>query len=440
MKKLKDRLFKWFFQIENEVLIPFLVVGIVVICGFGVISYYNGYTMQRDNQKNLALSMFEDVNRDLDYLDGKLSGDELKDKYRYYGRGSVRITGADGEQITYETEEQKRKKVFLTDNKENKLGWKLEFLIDESAFEGDLLEKQNYMIIGAIAALIIIIQASIFISYNITKPIRDMSRTCREINENKHNYRNYRFDSVKRRDEIGQLAVTFETLLRNMDNYTKMEYTSKMSAALAHEIKNPIAGIRSGIQLLMGRTQKEGDKMLCDSMIREIDRVTALIMNLFTLSVKKESSKSAVSLERVVRDISVIYGKGMGDKKFLIETAVEEGLTGYLNENEFRQIVHNLLSNSIKALPAAGGLITIRGMAEKETVRLIFEDNGKGMSKEEVQQAVEPFYTKSVNGIGLGLAVVNKLVEQNDGTMKIDSISGEGTRVELTFRRKEAKG
>ena len=47
MKKLTDRLSKWFFQIENEILVPFLFVGIVVICGFGVISYYNGYTMQR---------------------------------------------------------------------------------------------------------------------------------------------------------------------------------------------------------------------------------------------------------------------------------------------------------------------------------------------------------------------------------------------------------
>ena len=61
MKKLTDRLSKWFFQIENEILVPFLFVGIVVICGFGVISYYNGYTMQRDNQKTLAVYMFEAV-------------------------------------------------------------------------------------------------------------------------------------------------------------------------------------------------------------------------------------------------------------------------------------------------------------------------------------------------------------------------------------------
>lgn len=413
MKKLTDRLSKWFFQIENEILVPFLFVGIVVICGFGVISYYNGYTMQRDNQKTLAVYMFEEINRDVEYLSGRLSEKELKDKYRYYGRGYVRITDKDGQVITYEDGSVQDKTVFLTNEGANKLGWKLEFLIDENLFEEEILEKQNYVVIGAIASLLIIIQASIFISHNITRPIRSMSSTCREINKNKGNYRSYRFESVKRKDEIGQLAVTFESLLRNMDNYTKMEYTSKMSATLAHEIKNPIAGIRSGIQLLKGRAAKESDKMLCESMIKEVDRVTTLIMNLFTLSVKKESPKELISFEKVIGEIAMIYSKGAEGQGVVMETAVEEGLTGYLNENEFRQIAHNLISNSIKSvIPGIEGRIRISGRESGNKALIEFQDNGKGMSREELTRAMEPFYTKSINGIGIGLAIVKKLVEQ----------------------------
>jgi len=433
MKKLTDRLSKWFFQIENEILVPFLFVGIVVICGFGVISYYNGYTMQRDNQKTLAVYMFEEINRDVEYLSGRLSEKELKDKYRYYGRGYVRITDKDGQVITYEDGSVQDKTVFLTNEGANKLGWKLEFLIDENMFEEEILEKQNYVVIGAIASLLIIIQASIFISHNITRPIRSMSSTCREINKNKGNYRSYRFESVKRKDEIGQLAVTFESLLRNMDNYTKMEYTSKMSATLAHEIKNPIAGIRSGIQLLKGRAAKESDKMLCESMIKEVDRVTTLIMNLFTLSVKKESPKELISFEKVIGEIAMIYSKGAEGQ----ETAVEEGLTGYLNENEFRQIAHNLISNSIKSvIPGIEGRIRISGRESGNKALIEFQDNGKGMSREELTRAMEPFYTKSINGIGIGLAIVKKLVEQNGGLMEMVSSCGEGTCVRLSFYRR----
>lgn len=437
MKKLTDRLSKWFFQIENEILVPFLFVGIVVICGFGVISYYNGYTMQRDNQKTLAVYMFEEINRDVEYLSGRLSEKELKDKYRYYGRGYVRITDKDGQVITYEDGSVQDKTVFLTNEGANKLGWKLEFLIDENLFEEEILEKQNYVVIGAIASLLIIIQASIFISHNITRPIRSMSSTCREINKNKGNYRSYRFESVKRKDEIGQLAVTFESLLRNMDNYTKMEYTSKMSATLAHEIKKPIAGIRSGIQLLKGRAAKESDKMLCESMIKEVDRVTTLIMNLFTLSVKKESPKELISFEKVIGEIAMIYSKGAEGQGVVMETAVEEGLTGYLNENEFRQIAHNLISNSIKSvIPGIEGRIRISGRESGNKALIEFQDNGKGMSREELTRAMEPFYTKSINGIGIGLAIVKKLVEQNGGLMEMASACGEGTCVRLTFYRR----
>ena len=437
MKKLTDRLSKWFFQIENEILVPFLFVGIVVICGFGVISYYNGYTMQRDNQKTLAVYMFEEINRDVEYLSGRLSEKELKDKYRYYGRGYVRITDKDGQVITYEDGSVQDKTVFLTNEGAYKLGWKLEFLIDENMFEEEILEKQNYVVIGAIASLLIIIQASIFISHNITRPIRSMSSTCREINKNKGNYRSYRFESVKRKDEIGQLAVTFESLLRNMDNYTKMEYTSKMSATLAHEIKNPIAGIRSGIQLLKGRAAKESDKMLCESMIKEVDRVTTLIMNLFTLSVKKESPKELISFEKVIGEIAMIYSKGAEGQGVVMETAVEEGLTGYLNENEFRQIAHNLISNSIKSvIPGIEGRIRISGRESGNKALIEFQDNGKGMSREELTRAMEPFYTKSINGIGIGLAIVKKLVEQNGGLMEMVSSCGEGTCVRLSFYRR----
>ena len=437
MKKLTDRLSKWFFQIENEILVPFLFVGIVVICGFGVISYYNGYTMQRDNQKTLAVYMFEEINRDVEYLSGRLSEKELKDKYRYYGRGYVRITDKDGQVITYEDGSVQDKTVFLTNEGANKLGWKLEFLIDENMFEEEILEKQNYVVIGAIASLLFILQASIFISHNITRPIRSMSSTCREINKNKGNYRSYRFESVKRKDEIGQLAVTFESLLRNMDNYTKMEYTSKMSATLAHEIKNPIAGIRSGIQLLKGRAAKESDKMLCESMIKEVDRVTTLIMNLFTLSVKKESPKELISFEKVIGEIAMIYSKGAEGQGVVMETAVEEGLTGYLNENEFRQIAHNLISNSIKSvIPGIEGRIRISGRESGNKALIEFQDNGKGMSREELTRAMEPFYTKSINGIGIGLAIVKKLVEQNGGLMEMVSSCGEGTCVRLSFYRR----
>lgn len=163
-----------------------------------------------------------------------------------------------------------------------------------------------------------------------------------------------------------------------MDNYTKMEYTSRMAATLAHEIKNPIAGIRSGIQLLKGRAVKDGDKMLCDSMIHEIDRVTALIMNLLTLSIRRESLKTEVSVTGVLKEIGMIYAKGPDSRRASLLVEAEEGLRASLNENEFRQIIHNLISNSLKALvPDREGQIKLMAAAQEKEVLVTVRDNGK---------------------------------------------------------------
>ena len=112
----------------------------------------------------------------------------------------------------------------------------------------------------------------------------------------------------------------------------------------------------------------------------------------------------------------------------------EEGLRACLNENEFRQIIHNLISNSLRALvPDREGQIKLMAAAQEKEVLVTVRDNGKGMTEEEVSKALEPFYTKSINGTGLGLSIVSRLVESNGGTMEIVSKPGVGTDVVLKF-------
>ena len=436
MKQWLKRLSNWFFQIENEVMIPFVLVGILVIGGFSMISYYSGYTMQKNSELALADTLFGEVNRDLSFLEHRLPEEEIAEKYRDFERGRVRILDRDGREITSGTR-WKDTSVLAVSEGENPFGWRMEYRINEKEFADRILEQQSYLVVGAIASLILICQASIFISHSITRPIRRMSHTCKEIEENKGSYQKYRFEAVSRQDEIGQLAVTFEGLLKNMDNYTKMEYTSRMAATLAHEIKNPIAGIRSGIQLLKGRAAKDGDRMLCDSMIHEIDRVTALIMNLLTLSIRRESPKTQISVTDVLKEIGMIYTKGPDSRRALLSVEAEPGLTAHLNENEFRQIIHNLISNSLRAMvPDREGQINLLASGQAEEVLVTVRDNGKGMTEEEVSKALEPFYTKSINGTGLGLSIVSRLVESNDGTMEIVSRPGNGTDVNLRFPAK----
>ena len=81
-------------------MIPFVLVGILVIGSFSVISYYNGYTMQKNSEMELADTLFEDVNRDLHFLEKRLPEEEIAEKYRNFERGRIRILDRDGEEIT----------------------------------------------------------------------------------------------------------------------------------------------------------------------------------------------------------------------------------------------------------------------------------------------------------------------------------------------------
>ena len=111
----------------------------------------------------------------------------------------------------------------------------------------------------------------------------------------------------------------------------------------------------------------------------------------------------------------------------------------YADENELRQIIHNLVTNSIKALHGMeNGTILLEAEEKDRYTAISITDNGKGMTKEELERAMEPFYTQSINGVGLGLSIVEKLMEQNHGYVEMESEPGRGTTVRLVFDRGES--
>ena len=155
MNKWLKRLSNWFFQIENEVMIPFVLVGILVIGSFSVISYYNGYTMQKNSEMELADTLFEDVNRDLHFLEKRLPEEEIAEKYRNFERGRIRILDRDGEEITAGTRWENTS-VLAVSKGDNPFGWRLEYRMNERIFGERILEQQSYLVVGAIASLILI--------------------------------------------------------------------------------------------------------------------------------------------------------------------------------------------------------------------------------------------------------------------------------------------
>ncbi len=230
--------------------------------------------------------------------------------------------------------------------------------------------------------------------------------------------------------------VTYDKIMEEkVGESEKLAYIGKLAAMLAHEIRNPLAGIRASIQVVGRGLERERDQTLCASVIKEVDRINELIEGLLNLSRKRESHKTLVELKPLLGEVAMLYSKLAGNHGVAMETAAEPGLSVYADETEMKQVLVNLVSNALKAV-GWGGRIELRAESSPEGALLSVTDDGTGMDGEKLR-SVERGIASGGTG-RYGLAIVSRLLEQNGGEMKILSSLGGGTRIELRFRRAEA--
>ena len=210
----------------------------------------------------------------------------------------------------------------------------------------------------------------------------------------------------------------------------KLAYTGKLAADVAHEIRNPLAGIRAGIQVVSRKLGEERDRKLCGGMVREVDRVNLLIENLLNLSRRRESEKTTVSLNALFEELQMLYFKVAENKGILFNALVNGRLWLYADEGELRQVLINLINNSVKAMPD-GGELAIRAWKEEDGVALSVVDTGVGMTPEKLHKVLGEGGTG-----GLGLSIVQRLLAQNGGVLSMDSTPGSGTRAQIRFPHK----
>ena len=178
------------------------------------------------------------------------------------------------------------------------------------------------------------------------------------------------------------------------------------------------------------RLPEERDKKLCEEMIREVDRVNRLIENLVNLSRRRESEKTVVHLNTLFDEILLLYLKIAENKGILLTSHLSGKLWVLADEQELRQILINLINNSIKAV-SAGGTIRLEADRRPSGVVVAVRDDGPGMTEEKVRRVLA-----GEDG-GLGLSIVRRLAQNNNAEFYLESNPGQGTCAAVTFRRGE---
>ena len=248
--------------------------------------------------------------------------------------------------------------------------------------------------------------------------------------------------SVVLLEDLARLRSLTETAERG----ARVDDLAAVAAGLAHEIKNPLGGIRGAAQLLAEAFPSDRDAARFTALIvREVDRVSDLLEQLLELTRPNQLRPAAVNVHRVLQEVVLLARTG-APETLIVRYRFDPSLPDvWADEGKLRQVLLNLVKNAIEAMQGAGTLTVstrmetdfrVRGPGETRGHRFLsveIEDTGPGIQPENWDRIFTPFFTTKSSGTGLGLAVSQRLVSQHGGHIHVESEPGRGTRMRVSL-------
>ncbi|MCB9477373.1 MAG: PAS domain-containing protein [Deltaproteobacteria bacterium] len=239
---------------------------------------------------------------------------------------------------------------------------------------------------------------------------------------------------------------SMEDAVRRSD---RLAAVGQLAAAIAHEIRNPMASISGSIQLLTRELELDSvNQHLMDIVIRESDRVNALVSDFLAFARPKPENKSIVDAQGVMDDMLRVLENEPGvQDRVTIHKMLEKRLYVMADPRNLRQLLWNLAINAVQAMPE-GGDLTFQGRVRdvpfdsgnRKVVELSVMDTGSGMDTETLKSIFDPFFTTKENGTGLGLSTCHNIVEMYRGRILVESRMGRGSKFTVQLPAAERAG
>ena len=212
----------------------------------------------------------------------------------------------------------------------------------------------------------------------------------------------------------------------------------KLAASLAHEIKNPLAGISGAIQIIRdGMDPEYKHREIIGEILGQINRLDAVVKDLLVYARPLPPRLTYCDIDAIVRRVISFMREESSAKRARLEFVADgKDVCIQADEAKIEQLILNLVLNAAQASPP-GTAIRIETSTQGDWVRLEVADSGHGMDDNTRQRAFEPFFTTKAKGTGLGLPICKTIVETHGGRISLDSADGRGTRVVVEFPREQ---
>ncbi len=245
-------------------------------------------------------------------------------------------------------------------------------------------------------------------------------------------------------DDIGDLTQSFNIMVSNLrlakqqieelhgrelEKAGHLASMGELAAGLAHEIKNPIAGIKGALEVINQRTDPaDPQKEIFTEILQQIDRIYNIVQDLLSYARPREINLKPVNPNECIQR-AVTFAQSQTqqkDIKFHMEKSKEE-IQILCDENKIQEVILNLLINSIAAIEEKGEISIDLNQQKDRWLEIAIRDDGKGIKAEHLTQVFDPFFTTRRRGTGLGLSICKKTIEAHKGSIDVQSEEGKGT-------------
>ena len=217
----------------------------------------------------------------------------------------------------------------------------------------------------------------------------------------------------------------------------RLAAVGQMAAGIAHEIRNPLASMSGSLQILRQELPlTEEQSQLMDIVLRESDRLNDTIRSFLAYARPQRQAMTRFDVRTLVTDTARLLENSpeLHDTHAIGVDLPPTPVTLQADEAQIRQIVWNLATNGLRAMPS-GGRLTLSAAADEEAgeVMLAVSDEGVGIAPEEIEGIFQPFQGAFTRGTGLGLSIVHRIVSDYGGDIKVTSNKGKGTTLRIKF-------
>lgn len=311
-------------------------------------------------------------------------------------------------------------------------------------------ERRTVLVVATIGAIAICAVLLLTLGLVVSRPMLELQQKIQRVRDGDLNVT---VSFADRNDDIGRLGRNFNQMITQLresreeierlhnTQMTRAEHLAtlgELAAGLAHEIRNPLAGI-AGVMDIIGRDlpEKSPARAVLKDVKHEVMRVNRIVTDLLETARPKPPDFRAADLNATTEHAVIFARQQALSKPVKVELHKSEPLPLVEHDpGQIQQVLLNLVLNAIQAIDGAGQ-VRVKTEAQDGLAYVTVEDTGHGIDPEDLPNIFRPFYTTKGHGTGLGLSLARRIVEDHGGRLTVSSVLGKGSTflVSLPLRR-----